>query len=100
MNAIWHLPQLLFRNEVKMIPLDVISREARAHKTVVVDAYEKDGSRESREIEPYSLRPGKSDDRLMFWCLERNGLRSLLVGNIVSATPTGQSFLPRYPIEL
>lgn len=36
----------------------------------------------------------------MFFCLERNDWRSVLVGNIVSATPTGRSFAPRYPVEL
>jgi predicted DNA-binding transcriptional regulator YafY len=83
-----------------MSPLDLIAHEARHHRTVIVDAYEKDGSRESREIEPYSVRPGQGQPRLMFFCLERGALRSLLVGNIVSATPTGRPFLPRHPVEL
>lgn len=82
-----------------MTPLDLIAGEARAHRTVVVDAYEKDGSREAREIEPYSVRPGKQDDRLVFWCLERNAIRSLLLHNIVGAVATGRRFVPRYPIE-
>jgi predicted DNA-binding transcriptional regulator YafY len=82
-----------------MKPLDVIAREGHRRKTVIIDAYEKDGSRETREIEPYSIRPGKSDERLMFWCLERNALRSLLLGNVVSARPTGNDFVPRYPVE-
>jgi predicted DNA-binding transcriptional regulator YafY len=83
----------------RMGPLEIIAREGRQQKTVVIDAYEKDGSRERREVEPYSIRPGKSDDRLMFWCLKRNALRSLLLRNIVSATPTGNDFVPRYPVE-
>lgn len=80
--------------------MDVIVEEARARRTVLIDAYEKDGSRESREIEPYSIRPGEDADRLMFFCLKRNGMRSLLLPNIVSASPTGQAFSPRYPVEL
>jgi predicted DNA-binding transcriptional regulator YafY len=80
--------------------LGLIRREARAHRTVIVDALEKDGTREAREIEPYSLRPGKSDDRLMFWCLKRDGMRNLLVHNIVAASETGRPFTPRYPVEL
>ena len=78
----------------------MIRAEARAHRTVVLDAYEKDGTRERREIEPYSVRPGKASDRLLFWCLERDGIRSLLIPNILDAVPTGRSFMPRYPVEL
>lgn len=81
-------------------PLDTIFEEARAHRTVVIDAYEKDGSRESREIEPYSIRPGQDAERLLFFCLERKAMRSILLPNIVAATPTGQAFVPRYPVEL
>lgn len=66
----------------------------------MIDAFKKDGSREAREIEPYSIRPGESDDRLMFYCLKRDDWRSLLLSNIVSAEPTGRLFLPRERIEL
>lgn len=83
-----------------MNPMSVIEHEAREHRTVVLDAYEKDGSREQREIEAYSIRPGKEQPRLMFFCLERGAMRSVLVGNIVSATPTSRTFEPRYPVEL
>lgn len=82
-----------------MKPIEVIKEEARGGRTVVVDAYEKDGTREFREIKPYSLRAGKSGERLMFWCLKRQAPRSLLVKNIVTATPTGRSSAPRYPVE-
>lgn len=78
----------------------VIRSEAREHRTVIIDAYTKDGARETREVEPYSLRPGKDEDRLMFYCLKRDGWRSLLVSNIVDAHPTGRGFVPRELIEL
>lgn len=80
-------------------PLRVIQVEAHEHRTVLIDAFEKDGSRESREIEPYSIRPGETDDRLMFFCLKRNDWRSLLVSNIVDARPTGRPFAPRERVE-
>lgn len=80
--------------------MDVIRTEARAHRTVLIEGIEKDGTRERREIEPYSLRPGLIAERLMFWCLKRDGLRSLLVPNIIRAEPTNRSFVPRYPVEL
>ena len=73
-----------------MTAMEIIRTEARAHRTVVVDGLEKDGSREIREVEPYSVRPGKSHNRLMFWCLKRNAMRSLLVSNIRNAEATGR----------
>ncbi len=79
--------------------MDVIAQEARAHRTVRIEAVEKDGSRELREIEPYSIRPGENAPRLMFYCLKRQGTRSLLVSNILSVEPTGTSFDPRWPVE-
>lgn len=80
--------------------LDVIAEEARANRTVVIEGRRKDGTEESREIEPYSIREGKGDDVLVFFCLKRQATRSLLVSNILSAESTGNSFEPRYDVEL
>ncbi|HEU4461751.1 MAG TPA: WYL domain-containing protein [Solirubrobacterales bacterium] len=80
--------------------LGVIAEEARANRTVLIQGRKKDGSEESREIEPYSIREGKDDDVLVFFCLKRQNTRSLLVSNILSAEPTGNSFEPRYAVEL
>jgi predicted DNA-binding transcriptional regulator YafY len=80
--------------------LEVIAGEARANRTVLIEGRKKDGTEESREIEPYSIREGKDDDILFFFCLKRQDTRSLLVSNILSAEPTGNSFEPRYEVEL
>lgn len=80
--------------------LDVIAEEARANRTVVIEGRRKDGTEESREIEPYSILEGKEDDVLVFFCLKRQATRSLLVSNILAAEPTGNSFEPRYEVEL
>lgn len=80
--------------------LEVIVEEARANRTVLIEGRKKDGTEESREIEPYSIREGKEDDVLVFFCLKRQATRSLLVSNIVAAEPTGNSFEPRYDVEL
>jgi hypothetical protein len=79
---------------------DVVVEEARAHRTVVIEAAEKDSSVESREIEAYSIRPGPEEDRLVYYCLKRNGTRSVLLANLLSAEPTGRTFEPRYDVEL
>jgi predicted DNA-binding transcriptional regulator YafY len=80
--------------------LELVAEEARAHRTVFIEAAEKDGSVETREIEPYSIRPGQEEDRLIYYCLKRNGTRSVLLSNLLSAKPTGRTFEPRYDVEL
>lgn len=79
---------------------EVIAEEARAHRTVLIEGRKKDGTEESREIEPYSIRDGKDDDLLVFFCLKRQETRSLLLSNILAAEPTGNSFEPRFEVEL
>lgn len=81
----------------------MIATEARANRTVVLTARELDGSCETREIEPYSLRPGGQDrpePRLFYYCLKKDGTRNTYLSNIVSAEPTGRTFVPRWPVEL
>jgi predicted DNA-binding transcriptional regulator YafY len=79
---------------------EVITEEARANQTVLIEGRKKDGTEESREIEPYGIRDGKDDDLLVFFCLKRQETRSLLLSNILAAEPTGNSFEPRFEVEL
>jgi hypothetical protein len=84
-----------------MGPLDLITAEARAGRTVLLTASEADGSVETREIEPYGLRPGKDGQpRLFYFCLEKLGTRNTYLSNIILVAPTGNSFSPRWPVEL
>ena len=82
-----------------MSALTTIQQEAHELRTVIIDAYKKDGTREQREVEAYSIRQGVSGDRLMFYCLKRDDWRSLLVSNIIAARPTGTPFTPRERVE-
>ena len=85
-----------------MNPMSVIADEARANRTVVIVARESNGTVETREIEPYSTRPGApgKGERLFGYCLVREALRSWTISNIQSAEPTGRSFSPRWDVEL
>ncbi|HEV7566374.1 MAG TPA: hypothetical protein VGO31_10480 [Microbacteriaceae bacterium] len=83
-----------------MRPIALIAQEACARRTVLIRGRELDGSVEVREIEPYSLRPGKRGVLLYFFCLRRRGLRCLYVTNILGAEATGRSFVARRPVEL
>lgn len=80
--------------------MDVLTSEARAHRTVLMTARELDGTVETREVEPYSLRPGRRGVLLHYWCLAKNGQRSAHVANVLDARPTGHSFVPRWTVEL
>ena len=81
-----------------MSPMETIVREARAHRTVMLRARERDGSVEPREVEPYSLRDGGA--LLYCFCLKRNDTRCFRVERIIAAAPTGRTFTPRWPVEL
>lgn len=83
--------------------MDVVAAEARENRTVLLTASELDGSVETREVEPYSLRPGGKDRpselRLYYYCLKKGGLRNTYLANIISAEPTGHPFDARWPVE-
>lgn len=82
-------------------PFDLITFEARAGRTVLLTAREADGSVEIREIEPYSLRPGRDGlPRLFYFCRKKQGTRNTYLTNIIAVAPTGNSFSPRWPVEL
>ena len=83
-----------------MSELDLLVAEARNHRTVVLTASERDGSIETREIEPYSIRRIKGRDRLFYYCLKKAGLRNAPVDRIITVERTGQKFVPRWPVEL
>lgn len=74
-----------------------IIRFAAANRLCVDLVY--DGS--TRRIEPYSLRRTQDDNIILHaWSVERNAHRSYRVDRIEGAQATGQSFTPRYAIEL
>jgi predicted DNA-binding transcriptional regulator YafY len=82
-----------------MDPLAMIAAEARAGRTVLLTAREANGSVETREVEPYSLRPGPNGRRLFYWCCKKQGTRNTYLSNILAAEPTGRAFIPRFPVE-
>lgn len=79
---------------------DTISSAGRNLHTIILVAREKDGSAESREAEPYSIKFKGGNE--LFYCFDinKNGTRCFLVKNIISVEETNNSFNPRFPIEL
>jgi predicted DNA-binding transcriptional regulator YafY len=82
-----------------MDPMVIVAQEARAGRTVMLTAREADGSVETREVEPYSLRPGPNGQRLFYWCCMKQGMRNTYLSNILSAELTGRTFVPRFSVE-
>lgn len=81
--------------------IPTIRRAAREHKVLVIEYQPKDSlTYEQREVEPFSFRPEGTEERLMAWDTEKQGVRSFLTDNIRSAHMTERTFIPKYPIEL
>ncbi len=79
---------------------DVISSAGRNHHTIMITAKEKDGSIETREAEPYSYRVTAGTEKFFCYDNKKGGTRNLFVSNIISVEETGNTFSPRWPIEV
>ncbi len=77
----------------------IIESEARSHRTVLIRMRSKTGEVTVREIEPYGFRAGREDYLLCFYCLLRKDTRTTAIKSILEATPTGNSFVPRWVVE-
>ena len=88
------MPQMS-RNDI----IATISDAGQQRKTLWIRAFERDGSIEPREVEPYSFRPKGSTERFYFYCLRHLGTRNFLVNNIIEVQITDNSFNPRYEVE-
>ena len=77
--------------------LNEIVEAARNHETVEI-TYKKRTTGEIvvREIEPYSERDGY----LFGYDVAEGTIKKFLVSNIISASRTGNKFIPRWEVEL
>lgn len=68
--------------------------------TVTFDYTEADGTNEgTREVEPYSYRD-KNGIKFMGYDLRKDGIRAFVPGNIHNIALTGNSFTPRWEVEV
>jgi hypothetical protein len=68
--------------------------------TVIITAREKDGSIETREAEPYSYRITAGSEKFFCFDINKNGIRNLLLSNIISVEETSNSYTPRWAVEV
>lgn len=79
---------------------DTISQAGRKHHTVILRAREADGSVETREAEPYSYRFRGGREFVYCYDVGKRGIRQFAIENILSVEETGNTFQPRWPVEV
>lgn len=79
---------------------DTIHRAGKNRHTIMITATEKDGSTETREAEPYSYRVTAGTEKFFCYDIAKQGVRNLLVANILSVVETQNSFTPRWEVEV
>lgn len=78
----------------------IISSAGHNHHTIIMKAREKNGSVETREAEPYSYKFANGHELFFCYDINKRGMRSFIVSNIISVEETNNTFTPRYPIEV
>lgn len=99
----WHAPSMAasWRREGISAPLELIRFAAVNHLCVDLRYRDKQGKVSSRLIEPYALRRTREGKMLLHAVRQADGeSRTYLVDQILGATATDKSFVPRYAIEL
>ncbi|WP_375210968.1 nucleotidyl transferase AbiEii/AbiGii toxin family protein [Hyphococcus sp.] len=81
--------------------MEVVRFAAANRLRIDIDYTKLNGERTQRRIEPYSLRRSQAGDILLHgFDVQRQEMRSYRVERINSASAAGESFTPRYEIEL
>lgn len=77
-----------------------ISKAGQSNHTIIMTARKKDGSIDTREVEPYSYKFTNGHELFFCYDIDKRGMRSFIVVNIISVEETNSNFNPRYPIEV
>lgn len=80
---------------------EAIALAAHALKTVIITYVDEKGETTTREVEPYSYRPGK-DGSLRFFAydISKGFIRGFRMDRLASATVTENSYTPRWAVEI
>lgn len=70
--------------------------------TVRIQYTDAKGASSHREVEPYSLRPGKDPGSVRFFAFDpgRNSIRGFRMDRVSVAEVTDNTFVPRWVVEL
>jgi predicted DNA-binding transcriptional regulator YafY len=80
---------------------DAIAEAARNLRTVILTYVDVDGAETTREVEPYSYRPGKEGGiRFMAFDIQKSAMRGFRNDRIVSAAVTENTYTPQWAVEI
>ena len=90
---------------IRRIPLtasEAITQAARALHTVIINYTDVEGSASTREIEPYSFRPGKDPGsvRIFGFDISKGQIRGFRMDRVSMAQITERTFVPKWIVEL
>lgn len=78
-----------------------IALAAQNLRTIILTYVDEDSVETTREVEPYSYRPGKQGAiRLFAFDVNKNQIRGFRGDRIVAATVTENSYIPRWVVEI
>lgn len=78
----------------------VIASAGENLHTIIITASEEDGSVETREAEPYSYKVKGGHELFYCYDIAKEGIRSFVVSRIIEVEKTGNSFEPRWPVDV
>lgn len=79
---------------------EAIAEAARNLRTVILTYVDEKGETTTREVEPYSYRPGKETARFMAFDIEKGQIRGFRLDRIVTAAVTENTYTPRWAVEI
>lgn len=83
-----------------MDALEAFALAGQSLRTVIISYTDAKGAGSTREVEPYSLRPGKGGAiRAFAYDLTRDNIRGFRADRIASAQVTENPYVPRWVVE-
>lgn len=80
--------------------LEIIREAARDLRTVIITYVNEKGEQTRREVQPYSLRPGKEGSvRFFGFDVTKGQIRGFRLDRIQNVEPTTNTFTPLWTVE-
>ena len=85
-----------------MTAMDAIQMAAKQLHTVQIEYTDAKGASSTREVEPYSFRPGKDPGSLRFFAFDpaKNSIRGFRMDRISVAEVQQNTYVPRWVVEI
>ncbi|MCI0563566.1 MAG: WYL domain-containing protein [Nitrososphaera sp.] len=85
-----------------MTASEAITQAARALHTVIINYTDQKGAASTREVEPYSWRPGKDPGSIRFFGFDisKSEIRGFRMDRVSLAQVTERTFVPKWVVEI